>query len=200
MKPGSKTSVISLRERKKVKTRAAIQRHAMRLFRKQGYDETTVEQIAASAEVSPSTFFRYFPTKEDLVLYDTLDPLIIDSFSKQPPELGPIQAIRATIRSVFGDLSEEEIAELEERERLMRTIPELRSRVLEDLMRSMQVFTRMLAKRLKRSANDMGVRTLVGAITGIIMSVWFTNTQDDSGKLFKALDQALAQLETGLRL
>lgn len=54
---------VGLRERKKAKTKAAIQQHALRLFRQQGYQATTVEQIAEAAEVSPSTFFRYFPPR-----------------------------------------------------------------------------------------------------------------------------------------
>src|SRR5207237_10604602 len=61
---------LGLRERKKVRTRGAIQHHALRLFREQGYEETTVSQIAEAAEVSESTFFRYFASKEATVLED----------------------------------------------------------------------------------------------------------------------------------
>jgi hypothetical protein len=82
---------IGLRERKKAKTRAAIQHHALRLFREHGYEETTVEQIAEAAEVSESTLYRYFPTKEDLVLWDEFDPLLIEAFRAQPPELTPLE-------------------------------------------------------------------------------------------------------------
>src|SRR5258708_39627591 len=90
---------VGLRERKKVKTRAAIKQHALRLFQEQGYAATTVEQIAEAAEVSPSTFFRYFPTKEDVVLQDDFDPLFVEAFKLQPPDLSPIQALRAAIRA-----------------------------------------------------------------------------------------------------
>ena len=74
-----------LRERKKARTRASLREHALRLFREQGYQRTTVEQIAAAAEVSPSTFFRYFPTKEDLVLQDDMDTRMVEAFERQPP-------------------------------------------------------------------------------------------------------------------
>src|SRR3954454_2644348 len=87
-----------LRERKKAKPRAAIREHALRLFREQGYQRTTVEQIAAAAEVSPSTFFRYFPTKEDLVLQDDMDTRLVEAFERQPSGLSPIAALRGAIR------------------------------------------------------------------------------------------------------
>ena len=86
-----------LRERKKAKTRAAIREHALRLFREQGYGGTTVEQIAEAAEVSPATFYRYFPTKEDVVLQDDLDVLTFGSFEAQPAELSPLAAVRAAM-------------------------------------------------------------------------------------------------------
>src|ERR1700685_2769490 len=91
-----------LRERKKARTRAALREHALRLFGEQGYHATTVEQIAAAAEVSPSTFFRYFPTKEDLVLQDDMDTRMIEALEQQPPDLGAAAAVRAASRQVFA--------------------------------------------------------------------------------------------------
>ncbi len=94
-----------LRERKKARTRAAIQEHALRLFRERGYEATTVEQIAEAAEVSPSTFFRYFGSKEEVVIYDALDPILIAAWRAQPKELAPIPALRRAMTEVFGNLT-----------------------------------------------------------------------------------------------
>src|SRR5260370_41411401 len=103
---GSVTAMLStgqdgqdgLRERKKARTRASIREHALRLFREQGYHGTTVEQIAAAAEVSPSTFFRYFPTKEDVVLQDDMDTRMVEAIERQPTGLAPLTAVRAAVR------------------------------------------------------------------------------------------------------
>ena len=98
-----------LRERKKARTRAAIREHALRLFREQGYDTTTVEQIAEAAEVSPRTFFRYFPTKEDVVVQDDMDLLWLEVYPAQPPDLGPVDAMRTSVRTAFANLGEAEL-------------------------------------------------------------------------------------------
>jgi AcrR family transcriptional regulator len=186
-----------LRERKKAKTRAAIQQHALRLFREQGYAATTVEQIAEAAEVSPSTFFRYFPAKEDVVLYDELDPLLVAAFEAQPPELSPIQAMRGALRAVFSGLSTEELAEVWERGRLVLAVPELRMRMLDQLVGAIQVAGDMLAKRMGRRADDLAVRAIAGAMIGALMSALLASMEDPQADFLALMDASLAYLEAG---
>jgi AcrR family transcriptional regulator len=66
----------------------------VRLFREQGYDATTVEQIAAAAGVSHMTFFRYFPAKEDVALPDSYDPMIATLLQQTPATWPLTQRIR----------------------------------------------------------------------------------------------------------
>src|ERR1700755_3461701 len=103
-----------LRERKKARTRATIRQEALRLFREQGYQATTVEQIAAAAEVSPSTFFRYFPTKEDVVLQDDMDIRLVEAFARQPADLAPIAAVRAAVREAWNSFTDTEWEQIKE--------------------------------------------------------------------------------------
>ena len=68
-----------------------------------------MEQIAAAAEVSPSTFFRYFPTKEDVVIQDDMDARLFAAFDRQPPSLGTVAALRASLREVAASFTPEEM-------------------------------------------------------------------------------------------
>ena len=66
------------------RTRALLQRHALELFVRHGYDATTVADVAAVAGVSSMTFFRHFPTKESVLLEDPYDPVIGRAVAEQP--------------------------------------------------------------------------------------------------------------------
>jgi AcrR family transcriptional regulator len=189
-----------LRERKKARTRAAIQQHALRLFREQGYAATTVEQIAEAAEISPSTFFRYFPTKEDLVLYDAFDPLLIAAFEAQPAALGPIQALRGALRAVFAELTAEELAEQRERATLIFSVRDLRMRMLDEVVGSLQLLAELVARRVGRRADEGAVRTFAGAVIGAMMAPLLAAVADPTADYLALMDASLAYLEAGLPL
>lgn len=186
-----------LRERKKTRTREAIQDHALRLYLAQGYDKTTVEQIAAAAEVSPSTFFRYFPTKEDTVVFDRLDPVAMEAFLRQPPELNVMQAMRRAIREVFENLSNEE-SELEmARQQLVMTSPQLRGRLFDVITEGLELLGTTVAKRLNVPMFDPRVLTVTGAVMGTIVSTYF-GAHATGRDFLELLDQSLEHLELGV--
>jgi AcrR family transcriptional regulator len=161
---------LGLRERKKIKTRQAIRRAAFRLIQENGYAATTVEQIAEAAEVSPSTFFRYFPSKESVLVADDLDPLILEAFDHQPPELTPIQAFRGAYETVMASMPEEQREFENTRQRLMFSIPELKAAVYDEYMRTVTVISEALSRRTGRSPSDFEIRILAGAATGAMMA------------------------------
>jgi AcrR family transcriptional regulator len=193
-----------LRERKKARTRASIREHALRLFRDQGYQATTVEQIAAAAEVSPSTFFRYFPTKEDVVLQDDMDTRMVEALERQPAGLSPLSAARAAVREVFTSYSPSDIEVITQTTALTLTVPEIRARALDEFARTINVIGEAVAKRAGRPSDDLEVRVMAGAIMGVIMAItmpwegWTDRpTLEDT---FLRIEKGLALLEAGLPL
>jgi AcrR family transcriptional regulator len=190
----------SRRERQKAKTRAAIQHQALRLFREQGYEATTIEQIAEAAEVAPSTCFRYFPAKEDLVLTDDYDPLIVEAFGAQPPGLGPVEAVRRALREVLGGLTEDELADMHDRAELALAVPELRAATLDQFAQTIRQITDLITRQTGRADDDFPVRNLAGAILGVMISAEFYWAEHPGSNLVALLDDALAHLESGLPL
>ncbi len=187
-----------LRERKKVKTRLAIREHAMALFKDQGYDKTTVEQIAAAAEVSPSTFFRYFPSKEEVVLQDDYDALLIAAFHAQEVGVPPLQALRNAISEVFLSMPEGQQAQEAERIRLMTEVPELWARMLAQVSEMIQMLAEAVAERVGRQSDDFEVRTFAGALVGVALGIAASSGDDPGNDYLEQFDRALALLEAGL--
>lgn len=181
-----------LRERKKAKTRRAIQDHALRLFHEHGFAATTVEQVAAAAEVSPSTVFRYFPTKEDLALNDDFDPVTYAAFRAQPPELSLLEAWREAIRGTFREMAPSDVMTQARRMELLMSVPELWGAALPGMGQGLSIMIELSAERVGRDPDDPELRCAMGAIFGMLLTWalrWKDNPHPDvMGELDTAFD------------
>lgn len=191
---------IGLRERKKLKTRAAIQKEAMRLFLEKGYEATTIEEIADAAEISPSTFFNYFPSKEEVVFADELDPLLVNAINAQPDGINPIAALRNGMRDVFSHLTPEQDSVMRQRMGLITSTPELRAALLTQFASQVDQIADVLAQRVGRGPDEFPVRNLAGALLGVMMSALLAAVDDPRADLLGLADRAMAHLEAGLPL
>ncbi|MGW1909468.1 TetR/AcrR family transcriptional regulator [Streptomyces sp. NPDC002076] len=190
---------LSLRERKKIKTREAIRAATYSLVREQGYDATTIDQIAERAEVSPSTVFRYFPTKEDIVLTDEYDLMMAEELRARPADEPLIQSLRHVMhRALDLALSEDpEVTRL--RVRLGVEVPAIRSRMFESMASTSLLLRQVVADRTGLDPESLEVRVYAMSLIGGLMEVnryWGEN--DQQGDLRELMERALDVLERGL--
>ena len=191
---------VGLRERKKQKTRESIQRMALRLFEKQGYQETTIEQIAAAAEISPSTFFNYFPTKEDVVLFDAYDPVAIRMFLERPKDEPLNVGLRKVLESLAATFEGDERMLLA-RGRFFLEVPELRARMWDEVERTQSLIVEMLAERSGRRPEDFELRVTARIVIAALLeaSKEWMRSNGRTG-LVALTNRALDVVESGARL
>ncbi|MFI1582275.1 TetR family transcriptional regulator [Embleya sp. NPDC020630] len=189
-----------LRERKKIKTRRAIRREAYRLFREHGYDATTVDQIAEAAEISPSTFFRYFPSKEDVVLTDEYDPMLVEILRSAPEGTSLIRIVRSGVVDALRRIMREEGEEMITRMSLVVGVPALRRRSYEQQIETWRLMAETYAARTGRSAQDFDLRVAVSSINAAMADAILTWAEGGCvGDPAVLVDRALGILEAGLR-
>jgi AcrR family transcriptional regulator len=193
--PAANSPRAGLRERKKARTRTEIRTQGLRLFREQGYHETTTEQIAAAAEVSPATFFRYFATKERVVLSDDLEPTMLAAMAEQPADLPVLTALHRAIR--YG-LAQLERHDEQERRELIAAVPELRIAQLDDIRRTVELLAGAVAGRLGRPPGDFEIRVFTGALTGAVLAALDDDAQDPAR--LDNIRRAIDYLGTGFPL
>jgi AcrR family transcriptional regulator len=189
-----------LRERKKQKTRESIQREAMRLFGQQGYEETTVEQIAAAVEISPSTFFNYFPSKEDVVLYDAYDPVLATLLLERPAG-EPLSISFRRVLEAMGGIFERDRDIILARGRLWFEVPALRARLWEELEKAQVLMSALIAQRSGRDAEDFETRVTVTVLVSAALEAmreWLR--RDGQGSFVALVNQALDLVDAGTRL
>jgi AcrR family transcriptional regulator len=189
-----------LRERKKQKTREAIQREAMRLFNKNGYEETTIEQIAAGAEISPSTFFNYFPTKEDVVLYDAYDPMLASLMLDRPAD-EPLSAGLRQVLHLMETIFNRDHDVILERAKLGLEVPALRARMWEEVQRAQVLLCGLIAHRTGRDPDDFELRVVVMVVVIAALEAMFEWVRRDGrGSFVEIVNQALDVVDAGARL
>jgi AcrR family transcriptional regulator len=190
---------LGLRERKKQRTRATLIDAAVELCDRQGFERTTVDQIAAIADVSPRTFSRYFATKDAiaLALIDDAIDLAALELARQPLELNHFEALRrsyvamytATKSAPAGGLSAERMMCTV---RIIMTSPTLRQAALEYRPHAVN---RELSKRLGVDIGDRRVRLVAAMWGALIMTAMSDLTEDSVDWANLGIDDVVARLE-----
>ncbi|MFF3614351.1 TetR/AcrR family transcriptional regulator [Streptomyces sp. NPDC002580] len=188
-----------LRERKKIKTRTAIREATYRLIEEQGYDTTTIEQIAEAAEVSPSTVFRYFPTKEDIVLTDEYDERLEQELRERPDDEPWFESLRHVLKKAIGIGSTEDPQVSRLRTRLMVEVPAVRSRMMESMSVTGRLLSRAIAERSGLDPDSLEVRVFAMSLIGGLMetSLYWAET-GQRGDFAELVERTVNVLEHGL--
>lgn len=189
-----------LRERKKHRTRRLLQRTAMELFAARGFDQVTIEEIAAACEVSRTTVFRYFPTKEDLVVGTEPERLeeLRAAFEQRPSEEPVFDSVRHAVVAV-AERYEHDRAELFAAQELITANSSLLAHWLEIHAEWIDTFARLIASRTAGSETpDLRARVLAGAVLSamrVAIEEWLT--PEHLGELADLVGAALDLLGEG---
>lgn len=176
-----------------------VQAEALRLFADKGYYGTTVEDIADAAAISPRTFFRYFATKEDVVVWDGQDLLTAESPAERPAGAPAAESVHAVFREMMKKLGAQDRDLLLARLRLVFTIPEIRNRYWSDQPDAPSVFRSMLIGR-SIPVDEPQVRVVVMAImnaAAVAMDRW--QRDGGTGDIVALFDEAVDALAAAMR-
>lgn len=152
------------------RTRARLQACALELFTTQGFDATTVDQIATAAGVSHMTFFRHFPTKESVLLEDPYDALIGEAVRTQPAGLPALERARRGMLTAWSAVPASVDLETQARVSLTAMHPGLRAKAWENT----QETERIIAEALMAAGTPRAEAVVAaGAVLGAVMAALF---------------------------
>lgn len=192
---------VPIRERTRRLAQIELTSVAQDLFVAQGYDGTTVDQIAAAAGMSKRTFFRYFPSKDDLVIgkYDLFADRMAEALDERPAD----EPVWQSLRRVF-DITLDYVQDDHERARndamdeIVRSTPQLYARYLEKMQRVQELLIGRVAARLGNrdvEPTDPRPAAIVGAAFACMQAArqaWFAS--DRSEAFGSYLDSAMSIL------
>ena len=192
--PASPSVPDGLRSRARRALRAEVAAVAMDLFAEQGFDNTTVEQIAAAAGMSRSSFFRYFPTKEDVILGDlaAYGQQLLDALTERPDTEPVWTALRMALQPV---VPANDHPGARQASRLFMKTPTLKARHYEKTMTWQAVLIPEVARRLgiaePQLADPRPAAVIACALACLDAAIATWITSDDSPPLTELLDTAM---------
>ena len=161
--------MVSLRERKRSRTRRALITAAARLFERRGYGQTTIADIASAAGVSPRTFFGYFDSKED-VLFPDADArvrLALNVIDARGPDESPVGTLLRALREVSEGENDDMVSRTAAvRPGLIRSVPSVRARALQLQYEAQTAIAQRLHAAYPDQLDEVEAAALVGAFAG----------------------------------
>ena len=203
------TPVVSLRERKKLATRQLLRKAALYLVAEHGMANVTVEDIAAAADVSPRTFFNYFPSKE-AALFGGNDPdraaVLRDRVAREAPGEPALEALRAVLAQDAQDMADElrslggDPADWLKRMKIARNDPHVRGAHAAQMARIERAIAEGLATRLGADQEtDPYPSVVAAAAVGVVRAcIAFWAGSGGTVYLGQLIDQAFRTLADGL--
>ncbi|GGY13915.1 TetR family transcriptional regulator [Streptomyces djakartensis] len=167
---------MNLRERKKLRTRDALLRAALELFATRGYEETTVDDIAAAVDVSQRTFFRYFAGKEETAFFvpRLAETHVVEAVRARPPGEPPLEALRRAVLESWDRINEavEELVPIELHMRVYRVIESTPALLAAHLRRAAELEEQLAGIIAEREGLDVDAdprpRIVVALFSGVI--------------------------------
>jgi AcrR family transcriptional regulator len=194
------SDTVGLRERKKRERRRRIEDTAIELFERHGFDATTIDQIAAGADISPRTFFSYFDSKDDVVLADYADRLdrIVGELDRRPPDEPIWTALRSSFAGAASDY-EAEADRIARRFAIMAANPSVHARSLQLQAGWELTLGSHIAARLAVSPDDPDPGLLAAAALAVMRaSLRYWLTIDRATPLPTLVQDAFDRLGDGL--
>ena len=195
------SSATGLRERKRIAAMRRIQEVAPDLFDERGFEAATIEQVAERAEVSPSSVYRYFGTKEQLVLHDEFDLELLDVVQTELASHPPVDAVRRAISTLMARFFGRDEALARRKIRYWAEEPAIQAAAAQQSDQFAQSVASALADAAGRPADDLDIHVIATTLVwALIAAARHWHASGFAHPLEDELQRALTLVENGLQL
>jgi AcrR family transcriptional regulator len=186
---------MAMTSRRRQRTTEALMTHALDLFERQGYEQTSVAEIAAAAGVSEMTFFRHFPTKDRVLLDDPYDATLVAAVAtRSPAELPLLRTVNALL-TAWRAIPEPGVALVRRRTRVVARTPSLRSAAWQNNQRTEDAVTGQL---VADGSDPLESRAAVAAVLAALTTALLWWAGEDDADLSAAMTRALSVFDREL--